>query len=271
MTTEQDKAAQEEAAGFEAGFSDEAVKEPVKAPEPVEPAKEPEAAKEPEKEEAAPQAPSPLSADEIAAIRAAAAELPTLKSQLRDANGRIGALNDLLRQTREQKREEGKPETLTAVEMKRIKEHYPELSEHLSADLAEALANIKQAPTTSPDEITALVSKQVAEAGDADRKQMLRDEHPDYEEIKKGKDLWEWIATLPPQEAQAFQYSANPLFVAKKLNTFKAWLADKSKAKQKSQERLEAAITPQGVPRPGKSTMSDDEAMLKGFAEGFNS
>lgn len=280
MTAETDKeqeaAAQDEAAGFAAGFNDEALKAPAKvAPEPViEQPKEPEVAepaKEPTAEEAAPKAPSPLSEEEIAAFRATQAELPTLKSQLRDANGRIGALNDLLKQVREQKKDEGKPQVLTAVELKRIKEQYPEMAEALTADLADTLAALSPTPTTSPDEITALVAKQVAEARNAERRQMLTDEHPDWEDIKKGEELWQWIATLPKDEAAAFQNSTNPLYVAKKLTVFKDWRADKAKAKDKSQERLEAALTPQGVPRPGKPTMSDEEAMRKGFAEAFNS
>jgi len=61
------------------------------------------------------------------------------------------------------------------------------------------------------------------------------------------------------------------MFIAGKLDTFKAWRGKSTKAKEKSQERLESAIAPTGGAASGKSTMSDEEAMQKAFAEGFNS
>lgn len=262
MTTEKD-----EEAGFAAGFSGE---EPTAAT-PEAAAGQPQEEKQVEevKQEAATEPTPALTAEDIAAFRAAATELTTLKGQLRDAHGRIGALNDLVKQTREQKKEEAKPPTLTAVELKRMKEQYPELAESLTADIGELMATI--AKPQDKEEVSRLVREQVAELSFAERKQMLSDEHPDWEDIKKGEDLWKWIATLPADEAQAFQNSANPLYVAKKLTAFKAWRDGATKAKDDSQERLEAALTPRGVPRTSKSTISDEEAMLKGFAEGFNS
>jgi hypothetical protein len=275
MTTEADKeqqqTEQDEQAGFDSVFVSDAPKEKKKAPEAAaQPEKkEPEAkVEEAKKEEAAPPAPIPeLTAEDIASFRSAAQELPALKTQLRDAHGRIGALNDLLKQTREQKKEEGKAPVLTAVELKRVKEAYPELSEVLTADIGEALAALK--PATSPEDIATLVKERVAEASHEERKQMLADEHPDWEDIKKGEELWKWIATLPKEDATKFQNSANPAYVAKQLHTFKAWRDGQSKAKEKSQERLEAAITPQGVPRSGKSTVSDEDAMRTAFEDQF--
>ena len=262
MTTEQE---QHEEAGFAAGFSGE---EPtVEKPEAV--AGDSAEAKQVEevKQEAAAKPIPALTDEDIASFRAATTELSTLKGQLRDANGRIGALNDLLKQTREHKKDEGKAPVLSAVELKRMKEQYPELAETLTADIGELMATL--AKPQDKDEVSRLIKEQVAESSFAERKQMLSDEHPDWEAIKKGEDLWKWIATLPADEASAFQNSANPLYVAKKLTVFKAWRDGATKAKDDSQERLEAAITPRGVPRTSKSTMSDEEAMLKGFEEGF--
>jgi chromosome segregation ATPase len=280
MTTETEALEAKEAeAAFSAGFANEAPAAP--APE-KEPAKVEAEKSEPEtKEETAPEkieAPAPLTADEIAALRAAAAELPTLKAQLRDASGhigglksRLGELSDELKTAREQKKDEGKAPVLTAVELKRMKAEYPELAESLTADITEALSTLKREPTTSPEDITKLVSERVAEARHEDRKQALAEEHPDWEDLKKGEELWKWVATLTPEAATAFKNSSNPIYVAKQLTTFKEWRDKESKAKTASKERLEANLTPQGANRPGKSTMSDEEAMLKGFAEGFNS
>jgi hypothetical protein len=279
MTTETEKAleaaAKEEESGFAQGFTGEVPKEPVAPEATPTPTPTPEAkTEEVKKEEAAPTAPSPvaLTAEDIAAIRAAAQELPSLKEKLREAHGRIGALNDLVKQSREQKKEEAKaPVPPTAVALKRMTEHYPELAGTLSEDIAEVLAGIKPAEH-NPEDIARLVNERVAEVSEKDRKQMLADEHPDWEDIKKGEALWTWIDTLPKEEAAAFKTSTNPLYVAKKLTVFKDWLDKASKAKEDSQKRLEANVTPQGANRPSnKPTMSDEEAMMKGFAEGFNS
>lgn len=262
MTTETTEQHEEEA--FAAGFSGEEPK--VEKPEVATEVKE--AQVEEVKPEAAPEPIPSLTAEDIAAFRATATELNAMKGQLRDANGRIGALNDLLRQTREQKKEEGKAPVLTAVELKRMKEQYPELADSLTADISDMMATI--AKPQDKDEVSRLIEEKVAELSLADRKQMLTDEHPDWQELTKGSELWAWIATLQPAEAEAFKNSMNPLYVAKKLTVFKAW-RDAPKTKDESQERLEAAITPKGVPRTSKSSMSDDEAMLKGFEEGFKS
>lgn len=275
MTTESTEAqeAKDAEAGFSAGFSNEEVAAPVEEPAKAE-APEP----EPKKEEEAP-APQPLTAEEIAALRAAAAELPSLKQQLRDASGhigglksRVGELSDELKTAREQKKDEGIAPVLSAVELKRMKEQYPELAESLTADISEVLSALKTAPTTSPEDITKLVNKQVAEARHEDRKQSLAEDHPDWEDlVKKDGPVWPWVATLSKEDAHAFQTSSNPRFVSKQLTAFKEWRDKASKAKETSQARLEANVTPQGANRPGKSTMSDEEAMMKGFAEGFNS
>jgi hypothetical protein len=280
MTTETEALEAKEAeAAFSAGFNDEAPAAPAQSePAKVE-ATEPES--EP-KEETAPdkiEAPAPLTAEEIAALRAAAAELPTLKAQLRDASGHIGGLksrlselSDELKTAREQKKEDGKPETLTAVELKGLRKDYPELADALGPDIAEALSALKTAKVTSPDEITDLVDKKVAEARHEDRKQTLAEDHPDWEDlVKKDGPVWPWVATLSKEDAHTFQNSPNPRTVSKMLTTFKEWRDKASKAKEKSQERLEANLTPQGVNRTSKPTMSDDEALAKGFAEGFNS
>ncbi len=212
--------------------------------------------------------PIALTAEEIKALRATAAEIAEMKAQVRQANGRIGALNDLLHKANE-KKAEGKPAALTAVEMRRMKEAYPELADDLSADINDAIASLKSTQQ-DPDEVARLIKERVAEASHELRKEALAERHPDWEDVKKSEVFWKWMDALPEADRTAIQTSASPTFIAAKLDTFKAWRDKGTKAKQQSQERLESAITPTGSAGTGKSTLSNIEAEAKAFAEGFN-
>ncbi len=281
----QDAQAQaDEQAGFNAGFSDEAPKAPEAIPAKVDAEVKEPAKNEPEqKAEAAPVAPTPLTPEEITALRAAAAELSSLRAQLRDANGhigglksRVGELGEELKTAREQKKDEGKPPVLTAVELKRIKERYPELSEDLTADLSEAIAALRK-PDAAPVDYGKLVDDKVTQAMEAREHKAalkaLRDKHPDVVELKATPHFREWVKSIPDAERDEFiNTTTNAALVVKHLDAYKAFRdSATTKAKEKSQERLAAAIPPKGVPTAGKQTLSDDEALRKGFAEGFNS
>lgn len=262
------QATPEELAAFADGF-DETVTPAEKPAESVAPAETAPETKE-EAPEVVAEAQTALTADEIRALRATAAEVAEMKAQVRSANGRIGALNDLLHKANEAKKAEGKPATLSKVEMKRIKEAYPELADDLTADINDVLANLKST-SQDPDEVARLVKERVAEASHELRKEALSDRHPDWEDIKRTEVFWKWMDSLPAPEKQAIQTSASPMFIASKLDTFKAWRDKGTKTKQQSQERLESAIAPTGGSASSKSTMSEAEAMEKAFAEGFNS
>lgn len=265
--------AQEEAA-FSDGFNAVETKTERPAPEskPAEPEAKPanepvaqEPAKEPE------QAPvAALTPQEITELRAAAQAIPGMQTKLREAYGRIGALNDLLHKKSEEKKADGQPAALSRLEMKRIKEAYPELADDLTADIGDALASLKTT-AQDPAEMERLIADRVALASLELRKEALAERHPDWEDVKKSDVFWKWMGELPADEAKAIQTSASPMFIASKLDTFKTWRDKASKAKEKSQERLTAAIAPTGGSSAGKSTLSDDEAMQKAFAEGFNS
>lgn len=260
------QATPEELAAFSAGFDETTTQEPPA--ESIKPAET--APEQPEQQpEVVAEEPIALTAEEIKALRATAAEVAEMKAQVRSANGRIGALNDLLHKANE-KKAEGKPAALTTVEMRRMKEAYPELAEDLSADINEALANLKST-AQDPDEFARLVDERVAKAAHEMRKETLAERHPDWEDVKKSESFWKWMDALPEADRTAIQTSASPTFVASKLDVFKAWRDKGAKTKQQSQERLESAITPTSSAGTGKSTLSDEEAMQKAFAEGFNS
>jgi hypothetical protein len=269
-----DQAAQE--AAFSAGFTGEPISTPAPTPEPTReptPAPTPEPVKnetEDDKEQEAAQ-PAPTPAPTPAPFDA--------QAEIRRLQGQYGALHDLLKQSLKTKEAEGKPATLTPVELKRMKEQFPEMNEYIQADIAEVLAGMApKAP--DPKELDTLVSQRVQREMASIREAAVTDRHENWK-----TDLWvdgklgesrtpdyaAWLKTMSEAEASAFENSANPYDVAKKLDAFYEW---KNKANQKQtekQDRLKKAVTPQGVPRAGQSTLSEEELMEKGFSEGFNS
>lgn len=278
MTTESEtsqqqtdeKAAQ---AAFSASFTEEAVKAtPAPTPEPTA-APQAEQATEPEKEqEAAQPAPSPEPTPAPYDAQAA----------IRKLQGQIGDLNSLLREQMKKKEEAGKPAVVTAVELKRMKEEYPELAQFLQEDLAESLSAL--APRgPDPKELHELINHGVAQGVEARmaelREAAVTDRHEHwktdlYADLTTGQKTPEyqaWLKTMSEAEGKAFEASQNPYFVIKKLDAFYEWRDKAAKAKQQQQDRLKANITPQGVPRAGQPTTSDEEAMRKGFEAGFNS
>lgn len=291
-TPEQEKA--DLKAGFAAGFSgeeikpDEPKKEPVdkevKEPKPKDAkAPEPKIAKQepkPKDQQPAtpPAAPTP---EEIAALRTKAAEADTAKAELRKANGRIGSLSSDLEKLKQAKEAEGKPAALTPLELKGMKEQYPELADVLGADLAATIAGL--APGKVDQEaLSASVQAEAKKLVDAQmatlRQQTVAEKHPEWitdlwgDGKARTPDYEAWLKTMPADEATKLENSENPYYVRGQLDKFYEWRDKAAKAKQESDQRLANAVQPQGVPRAaGQPSMSDREALRSGFKIGFES
>lgn len=236
-------------------------------------------------QEAAPEAPSPvtLTAEEYAELRAMAPKVNEFQTELRKAHGRIGALNDLLQQTMKAKEAAGKPATLTAMELKRTREEFPELAEHIGADIGEWLSS--QSGGQDPEAVKALVAQELArqqEERDREaliaRQEALEEEHPDAREVINSEAFVGWVNALPEKERHVLQTTNSEFVVARKLTAFKAWHAEQqkqaeesAKAKEQSKKRLESAITPTGGGRQGQHVLSDREAAEKAFADAIKS
>lgn len=215
--------------------------------------------------EAAPTAPSPK-ADDFDA-----------KLEMRKLHGRIGALNDQLQQALKTKETEGKPAVLTSRELTRLKSEYPEMAELLEGDIAEVLAGLSQ-KAPDPKEFEALVARGVQSEMARFREETVSDRHENWK-----SDLWvgepgtqrtpeyeAWRKTMTEEQANAIESSDNPHFVIRKLDEFYAWKGKTAKAEADKQDRLKAALTPQGTTRAGPQTMSDEEAERKAFEDTFN-
>jgi hypothetical protein len=205
-----------------------------------------------------------------------------LKLAMRRLEGRYGALNDQLIKLTATKEAEGKPAAATPVELAKLKAEYPEIAEPLIEDLAKVIGGLTAAKGTDPKEIETLVSQGVARETAKLRDAAVSDAHPNWKadlftedpvtkQKKPTADYLAWRTAIGEDEAKAFETSDNPYHVIRKLTSFYEWKTAAAKAEDANQKRLKAAVTPQGVPRASPPTISDDEAMRKGFEEGFNS
>lgn len=225
-------------------------------------------------EEAAPSVPT-LTPEEIAAFRESASKVTEFQGELRKVHGRIGALNDQLHQKLEAKKAEGEPAVLTAPEMKRMKEQFPELAGEMGADIAEAMASMR---SLTPEAIQKISDERYEARRQDERMAEVLEEHPDFIEVINTADFARWTGTLTESEKARVNTSKAPAFVSKTISTFKAWHAGEAEkqrlsdeSKQKSQARLKAAIPPTGSHRPNQQTLSAREAEERAFADAANS
>lgn len=267
----EDQAAQ--AAAFEASFDGTSV-DPVasntaEAPlEPTAPAETP----TPTVQEAAPTAPIPKAED------------ADVRAELRKLHGRIGSLNDQLQQALKVKETEGKPAVLTPVALKRLKDEYPEMADMLEGDIADVIANLAQ-KKIDPEEIAAIVTKQVEVEKFAMRQESVTDRHDTWatdcwaDQIggTRTPDYAAWLMTMKPEEASAFENSQNPAFVIRKLDQFYDWKSKQAqgieavaRTQAEKQQRLKGAITPTGTARASPQTLSEEEAERKAFEDAYN-
>ena len=295
ITEQEDQAAA--AAAFEASFAD---KEPPPAPKPTtkaEPAeKTPDAPGTPAAAAAAqPEAgaagAAPAAGPATPATEAAPTPAPSpkpdeaaeLRAQVRRLEGRYGALHDEFQKLKTVKEAEGQtPAAAAKVVLERMSAEYPELGEALAEDLAKlgSLAGAKADPKAIDAMVTQRVQGEVARL----RVAMVTDAHPTWEQDvyiedvdpatggkKRSPEYAAWRATLGEEQARAFELSDNPHHVIRRLGEFYAWKGKAAKDAEAKRTRLEANVQPQGVPRATPPTLSEKEAEMKGYLDGFNS
>jgi len=284
----QDTSAQDEQAAFAAGFDGEAQTEA--APPNPEPAKQPEAKPDAEAEpEPAPtteqqpdaKAPAPLSAEEIESVRAAVKDMPSLREQLRKVEGRVGSATDMLTRLQEQRRTDGQPATMTALELKKTREAYPELADVIGPDIEATLKALRVAGP-DPEEVTRIVNQRLAEELKArdeadtarlreERRDAVREVHEDFDRVIVSDEFREWKKNQPQETQDAINTSPKVSVITKVITQFKTDKANAAKKAAERKNRLESAITPEGERRgTGKPQLSDQDAMNAGFLEGFN-
>lgn len=264
VATEQGEEIQDDAAALAsamAGYNHTARGEQPPAGVIAEPSAEPEDI--PDIEEVAPEPEAqPSVADELAALKAKVKAMTGDTDAVRKLHGEIGDINRTLKQMQTPVAPVEDDLTAALKEAEAAAEDFPEVVGPLVKALKMSMA---RQPTTqnAPEDITGRISSEVARIRQQDAMETLSEVHPDYETVRETSEYKSWLAGKTPEFQERFTTTWNPAVVAKGLTEFK----DSLKTKQRKQDRLAAAVTPQGVPQKAAPSKLPDEA---GFSVGYN-
>lgn len=206
--------------------------------------------------------PEPSVADELKALKAKVTALASTSDPdaVRRMHGEIGDINRTLKKLQSPKEAPAEDELAAAIKEAEASE-FPEITAPLLKAL-KALSTTRQAQPEQSVDIAASVSTEVEKRLERLAREALEEEHPGWNETTKTPEFSAWFASKPPEYQTKYGKSENPAVAAKCLTEFK----DSLKVRQKKQERLESAVTPQGTPqKPAASTISDDEALMRGY------
>lgn len=220
---------------------------------------------EPVVEESAPE-PEPvvfagLTEAQLKAQLAKAGEVDELKTQVRNIFGKMGTYQDRLNQL-----SQGSGRKLTPETFSRLKEAgYDDLAEKLAEDLSGvSLGN--SAPTQQVD--LTPIQQELKQLREQQEMKLLALRHRTWKQDVETDDFRLWSQTLSAEDRDTLNTSWDAMFIGDKLDEFKAWRERSEQAqpsKQQKQQRLEAAVTPKGIPSAAKATIDDEEAFMAGI------
>jgi hypothetical protein len=204
---------------------------------------------------------------EFRALLAKAQRVDDVEAKL---HGKIGELTRTLKAI--QDTPAGKPVQITADNFKELKEHFPEMAEMITQGLnGLMLGGAPSAP--NPAEFQQLVDQQVAvkltEHRQETAKTLLSMKHPDWHPTVNSDDFRRWMEKLPEADRARLNNSWEPAFVSEKIDQFKARAAEQppTAPRKNSEKRLASAVTPQGVPNAGPTTVPDSAGLSAGFSK----
>lgn len=216
----------------------------------------------------------PSIADELAALkeRVKAMQADSDPDAVRRLHGEIGNINRTIKQMQAPPVPAAPAidDDLAAAlkEAESVAEEYGEVTGPTTRALKALAARLQnQAPAqpVADIDVDAKVEAKLAAVRLAEAEELLADEHPDFKSVIVTKEFTDWVAKKPVADQQKIATSKNPFLAAKYLTEFK----ESQAAKQKKQDRLAAAVTPQGVPQsPGPSTLPDEEGFNRGYYRG---
>ena len=228
------------------------------APAKVEPTEEPE-----QKETESPA--GPTVAEELSALKAKVHSMSGNPEEVRRLHGSIGEINRSLKAL--QAKPEAAPvddELIAALkDAEASAAEFPELAGPLVKTIK--LLMSRKAPEREPEDIDARVTAAIESGRYKDAVEEVSEAHPDYITVRETPQYQAWLASKTPEFQAKFTTSRKSAVVINGLNEFK----DSLKVREKKQQRLAAAVSPQGVAQPARQSMlSDEEAALIGYNKG---
>lgn len=242
-------------------------------------AAEEEARKQAEADAAAKAAPVTVTKEQFDNLLAAAAKVSELETKLAQTSdkafGRIGSLQQTIADLKKSATT-GKP--LSAVQLKRLSAEFPEMASLLAEDLKESSAESEapagngQANALDADAIREQTRQEVAIEYE---QQLITARHNDWKDVVNSSEFQQWTAGLRPEAQQLLATTSSSQVFGDAIDAFKSFRAAQAEqaaaaaaaannAHKQRDKRLDAAVTPNGVPASG-SVVDEDEAFLAGF------
>lgn len=211
---------------------------------------------------------------EVKRLLAEATKVQELSQQLRKAQGKIGELNGKLQSTpvpaQQAAPTQQAPEL--SADHKAVEQDFPEIADYVKALLqqqppsqqAAPPAQVQQTVATDAAPATAELDPVTIELAVMDRM------HKGWREKVQGQDFNLWLTAQGEAMQEAFSTADTAESMAGVIGQFDQWTAAKAAQAQKAhkgQQRLAAAVTPQGnAPKP-QAALTEEQA----FEAGFNS
>lgn len=206
-------------------------------------------------------------AEELKALKQKVSSSAADPDAIRKMHGEIGNINRTLKQLQTPAAAPDSDELSAALkDAEAVAEEFPEMAGPLVKALKAAKAAIDAKPSSGPvnqadqDEV---IARKVIERKRLDDIEALDDAHPDRKEIYASQEFKTWLASKPTAYQEKLQSTWNPVIAGKGLDEFK----EARKAQQRKQDRLAAAVAPQGMQQRAQPSTLPDEA---GFAAGYS-
>lgn len=196
------------------------------------------------------------------------------KKRFDDVFGKVGGMQQLI-QSLQASTQTGQQVSVTKEDFAElVEEGYPDLAELQAAGLNRILAKLNtrgtggaQPQAFDPKQVEEIVNNRLASEREQSTREQLFDMHEDWEQVRATPEYEVWvkenkIAERKDRAGATYEESWNPTFIGNLITEFKAT----KKAATTRQNRLEAAITPQGSGGHAPAKTDDDD-----FEAGFRS
>lgn len=201
-------------------------------------------------------------AEELKALKAKVASSSGEPDAIRKLHGEIGNINRTLKQMQTADAPDSDELSAALKQAEEAAAEYPELAGPQVKVLKLLQASIANKTAERPD-LSATISQAVIERKRQDDIEALADEHPDYRDVYASSEFQTWLSSKPAAYQEKLNSTWNPAIASRGLTEFK----EARKAQERKQNRLAAAVAPQGVQQRAQSSTLPDEA---GFNAGYS-
>lgn len=216
----------------------------------------------------APQIPAALSDEQIKLLSA----IPELERRLTQQVDRVaGNYGEVKRLLETMQKAAATPQGAADFDASKdgdyIDREFPELAGGLKSKIDEAVSKIQSGITA--DQFEAMYAERRKHEELEHRNKLinvLESKHPDRFDIQKTPEWSQWRDGLTPYQRDSLENSEDPYYVSSMLSKFKDFRDKRAVADKKSKQRIEGAVSPNGVRPTSPSTITEEEAMQKAFA-----